>query len=80
MTCVAGTPGHSWQFVAQGKSSISHKGMLFNGKVMAATAIELLTDKELLAEAKEEHKRRVGEGYKCPIPKGVKPRAISDKM
>ena len=80
MTCVAGTPGHSWQFVAQGKSSISHKGMLFNGKVMAATVIELMTDKELLAEAKEEHKRRVGDGYKCPIPKGVKPRATSDKM
>ena len=27
VTEAAGTPGHSWQQVSQGKSSIAHKGM-----------------------------------------------------
>ena len=79
MTTVAGTPGHSWQFVTCNKTSIAHKGTLYAGKVLAATAIDLMNDPETLAAAKEEHARRVGpEGYKCPIPAGVMPRAISN--
>lgn len=76
----AATPGHSWQLVAQGKSPVAHGGMLHAGKVMAAAVVDLMEQPHLLAAAKEEHRRRVGEGYVCPIPKGVRPRAIGPKM
>ncbi|MBQ6797817.1 MAG: amidohydrolase [Oscillospiraceae bacterium] len=79
MTTVAGTPGHSWQFVACNNTSIAHKGTLYSGKVLAATAYDLLNDPALIEAAKAEHTRRVApEGYKCPIPADVMPRAISD--
>ena len=51
-----GTPGHSWQLVAQGKAPAAHKGLTHAAKIMAATAIDLLRDKALLASAKAEHK------------------------
>jgi len=75
----ADTPGHSWQLTGQGKLGPAHKGMLYAGKVMAAAAIELMENPQLIEKAKEEHKMRVGEGYICPIPKGVQPRAIAPK-
>ena len=74
------TPGHSWQLVAQGKSNVAHTAMLHAGKVMAASVVDLLEHPELLAQAKEEHKARVGEGYICPIPQGVRPRAMGKKL
>ena len=75
-----GTPGHSWQEVAQGKSTIAHKGMIFAGKVMAATAIDMVEDPELIAKAKEELAKRVGpNGYEAPIPAGIRPMAINPK-
>ena len=74
------TPAHSWQQVAQGKSSIAHKGMLYAGKVIAATAIALLEQPALIEKAKAEHKMRLGgESYRCAIPKQVRPRAIAPK-
>lgn len=80
VTEAAGTPGHSWQQVAQGKSSIAHKGMLYAGKVMAGTVIDMLEDPELIEKAKEELRKRVGEeGYVAPIPKDVRPMAINPK-
>ena len=75
----ADTPGHSWQLTGQGKLGPAHKGMLYAGKVMAAAAIELMENPQLIEKAKEEHKMRVGEGYICPIPRGVQPRAIAPK-
>ena len=41
-TYAIGTPGHSWQLVAQGKLPAAHKGMEHAAKVMAGTAIDLL--------------------------------------
>lgn len=80
VTEAAGTPGHSWQQVAQGKSSVAHKGMLFAGKVMAGAVIDMLEEPKLIEEAKAELARRVGpEGYVAPIPKDVRPRAINPK-
>ncbi|WP_084011905.1 M20 family metallopeptidase [Paenibacillus kribbensis] len=69
------TPFHSWQMVAQGMASASHKGMLHAAKVMAATAAELLMYPGIMEEAKQELKARGGgmEGYNCPIPAHVKP-------
>lgn len=74
-----GVPGHSWQKTAFGKSSIAHKSMLFTSKVLASAAIEVLENPDLVEKAKAEHKDRIGpDGYKCPIPKGVIPRAINN--
>lgn len=75
----ANTPGHSWQLVSQGKAPVAHKGMLYAAKVLAATAVHLMETPDLIEKAKREHKMRVGEGYKCPIPQGVQPRAIAPK-
>ncbi len=70
-----GTVEHSWQWVACGKSSMAHKGMLYGGKVMAAAAIELMENEETLNKAKEEQKKRMGNiEYRCPFPADVKPR------
>jgi aminobenzoyl-glutamate utilization protein B len=72
-TWVTGTPGHSWQVVAQGKSSHAHKAMLYAGKTMAATALEALLNPAVIAEAKQELKERLdGEPYESPIPDDVK--------
>lgn len=70
----AGTAGHSWQMVAQGKASIAHKGMLTAAKVMACTGVELLTKPELVAKAKEDWVAELdGEVYPNPLPADVKP-------
>ncbi|MFX0061538.1 MAG: M20 family metallopeptidase [Candidatus Hermodarchaeota archaeon] len=75
-TCQAiGTPGHSWQAVAQGGMSIGHKGMLTAGKIMALTTIEFLQNKELVIKAREEFEKKLREQpYFSPIPDDVKPR------
>ncbi|MEY9974367.1 aminobenzoyl-glutamate utilization protein B [Lysinibacillus sp. RC46] len=77
-TCHAqGTQLHSWQAVATGTTSIAHKGMLHAGKVMAATAAAMLAQPELIEQAKQELKERLGnEVYQNPIPQDVKPSHI----
>lgn len=56
-TWVPGTPSHSWQAVAAGGMSIGFKGMGLAAKVLATTAVDLLSDPEhtklALAELKE---------------------------
>jgi aminobenzoyl-glutamate utilization protein B len=69
-----GTPGHSWQIVAQGRMGIGHKGMLYAGKVMALAAVEFFRNPELVGRAKEEFReRRSAVDYVSPIPDGLKP-------
>ncbi|WP_322045083.1 M20 family metallopeptidase [Paraburkholderia sp. J67] len=69
-----GTSPHSWQWVAQGKSAIAHKGMVLAAKTMAASALELFTNPLLLAAARTELAERLAqEPYVCPIPDGVEP-------
>lgn len=73
-TYPVGTVCHSWQYVACGKSDMAHKSMLYAAKVLAMTAIDILTLPELLKQAKKEHKDTLGgEKYVCPIPKEVLP-------
>lgn len=76
VTWPAGTPAHSWQAVSVGKSSIAHKGMLCAGKVLAATAIDLIENPELLAQAQEEFKKKSAGGYVCPIEADAVPTAL----
>ena len=78
VSCYAlGTPGHSWQQVAQGKSSWAHKGMLLAAKAMAGTAVDLYHNPELIAAAKQELAELVGpEGYQCPIAEGINPSPV----
>ncbi|HZO29510.1 MAG TPA: M20 family metallopeptidase [Chloroflexota bacterium] len=69
-----GTPGHSWQVVAQGKSSAAHKGMLHAAKALAASALDVIHDPALLERAKAEfHVKTEGKPYLCPIPEDVLP-------
>jgi len=69
-----GTPGHSWQIVAQGRMGIGHKGMLYAAKVMALAAVEFMQSPELVRQAKDEYKeRRAASDYTSPIPDGLKP-------
>ncbi|MEZ5751619.1 MAG: amidohydrolase [Paracoccaceae bacterium] len=71
-TLAIGTPGHSWQVTAQGKSAAAHKGMTHAGLAMARCATMLFADADLLAEARREHAARLAETpYVCPIPPGV---------
>jgi len=73
--CMAlGTPGHSWQIVAQGKMGIGHKGMCYAAKVMALAAVEFMQSPELVRTAQDEFKkRRAASNYISPIPDGLKP-------
>jgi len=47
------TPPHCWQWVANGKSSVVHKGLLAAGKVIATTVYDLLTKPELIEQVKK---------------------------
>ena len=73
-TYAIGTPGHSWQLTAQGKTPLAHKGMVHVAKVMAGTAIDALRDSTLVARAKEDYAARTArQPYECPLPADVKP-------
>lgn len=76
LTFVASSPGHSWQNVSCGKTSIAHKGMLRAGSVLAASAVELLLRPELLIQAREEFFEATKSGYVCPIPAGESPKIV----
>lgn len=79
-TCQAiGTPGHSWQAVAQSGMSIGHKGMLYAGKVLALSAAAFLQDPALTAKARAEFDQRRSETpFVHTIPDGVKPPIPAD--
>jgi aminobenzoyl-glutamate utilization protein B len=72
----AGVPGHSWQIVACGKSELAHKGMFLAAKVLAGTAVDLLSDEALLARARAEFEERSAGGYVCPIEQDAVPIAL----
>ena len=73
-THAIGTPGHSWQITAQGKSGQAKKGMINAAKVMAAVAADALTDAKLIANAKADLRARTDvTPYDCPLPLDLKP-------
>jgi aminobenzoyl-glutamate utilization protein B len=73
-TCAIGTPFHSWQLTAQGKSPAAHKGMVHVAKVMAGTAVDAIRDPALVERAKAEFRERTGgKPYESPLPKDLAP-------
>lgn len=81
-TFPAQAPGHSWQNVSCGRTSIGHKGMLLAGKVIAATAVDLYENPALLQAAKDEFEKKMERygGYICPVPEGAVPTIAGEKM
>lgn len=82
VTCFPqGTQLHSWQAVAAGVTSIAHKGMLHAGKVMAGTALAMLTQPALIEQAKQELQERLrNASYQNPIPEDVKPTHVAQNV
>jgi len=72
-TWIPGTPAHSWQAVACSGKEIGTKGMMVAAKTMTLTAIDLFTNPELLAKAKEELKQKVGSYVYKPLLGDRKP-------
>ncbi|MBM3979191.1 MAG: amidohydrolase [Planctomycetes bacterium] len=71
---VPGTPGHSWQAVACGGTTIAKKGMNLAARTLAATAHDLFTDADLRNDAKAEHtKRLAGRKYTAMLEKDQPP-------
>ena len=73
VTWPSGSPGHSWQNVAIGKTSIAHKGMLYAAKALAGAAADLMTGPALRQQAREAFEKATPGGYDCPIGKEVVP-------
>jgi len=73
-THAIGTPGHSWQITAQGKSGQAKKGLVNAAKVMAGVAVDALGDPGLIARAKADLKARTDAvPYVSPLPADVQP-------
>ena len=66
------TAAHSWQAVACGKSDFAHRGMLFAGQVIAASAVDVYDQPEVIEEAWKQFRQKTGNlPYSCPIPKEI---------
>jgi aminobenzoyl-glutamate utilization protein B len=73
-TIAIGTPLHTWQVVAQGKSPHAHKAMVQAAKAMAGLGIKALTEPDLIVAAKADLKKRTARTpYVCPMPDSVAP-------
>ena len=73
-TAPADIPWHAWTSVAASGTSIGHKGMERAAKVMAATAVDLMTDPKALAAVQADFKKKTeGVTYKAWIPDGPPP-------
>ena len=73
VTWPSGCPGHSWQTVSTGRTTLAHKGMLYAAKALAGAVADLMEDAELVAKARAEFREFTAEGYDCPISKDIVP-------
>jgi aminobenzoyl-glutamate utilization protein B len=62
-TFIPGTGLHTWQAVATGGTPLAHKGTLLAAEVLAATAIDLLSQPELVTAAQDEFNDRRGADF-----------------
>ncbi len=73
-TCAVGTPFHTWQLTAQGKTPAAHKGMVHAAKIMAGTARDLFEKPDVLAQAQADHQALLSKSpYECPMPPDIQP-------
>jgi aminobenzoyl-glutamate utilization protein B len=73
-TVAIGTPFHTWQVVAQGKSPAAHKAMVQAAKAMAGLGVKALTEPDLIAAAKADLRKRTARTpYVSPLPDNVAP-------
>lgn len=73
-TVAIGSPFHTWQIVAQGKTPAAHKAMVHVSKAMAALATHLFRDPALMEAAKKDLAARTAKSpYRSPVPEGVDP-------
>lgn len=73
-TWAIGTPAHTWQVVAQGKSPHAHKAMVHVAKAMAALGVRAIQDPSLIEAAKADLQRRTARTpYVSPLPEGIAP-------
>ena len=78
-TYAKGTPPHSWQAASQTRSPAAMKGGLAVSKWMAATALDCLTNPEIISEALKEHKQYLSETkFYHPIPADLKVPTFTD--
>ena len=71
---VPGAIGHHWSVVTCNYGSTAWKGLNTGARVMAATAIDLLTKPKLLERIKKEFDEQSREHpYKSFLPEGAKP-------
>ncbi|MEC8832851.1 MAG: amidohydrolase, partial [Bacteroidota bacterium] len=75
-TFVPGTPGHSWQAVAAGGTSIGKKGMMVAAKTIALTAIDIYKDQKLIEKAKAEFIEKRGKDFTYIPLLGNRPPAL----
>jgi len=68
------TPWHAWPVVAAGGMSIGHKGMLHASKTLAATMVDLYSDKAARDAITSEFKEKTrGQTFKSYVPDGPPP-------
>ncbi len=73
-TWAIGTPVHSWQVVAQGRSPGAHKAMIHAARALSATALRAIESPEIIARARAElNERSGGRPYSSPLPADLLP-------
>jgi aminobenzoyl-glutamate utilization protein B len=78
---VPGEIGHHWSTVASGYGSAAWKGLNTGAKVMAATALDLMTRPMLLNDIRIEFEEYAGDHpYKSFLPDGAKPPLYLNKQ
>ena len=77
VTFAAHAPGHSWQNVSCGGSTVGDKGTLYAAKVLSDAAVTLFETPSILKAARDEFENRIAfEEPLSPIPEGAVPYVI----
>ncbi|MES2692532.1 MAG: amidohydrolase [Verrucomicrobiota bacterium] len=76
-TWAPGTPGHSWQAVACGGTSMALKGMNVAVKSMTGCAIDLFSKPDVIKQAQAELEKRRGADFKYSPLLGDRPPALN---
>lgn len=73
-TAPAGVPWHSWAVVAASGAPVGERAMLYTGKALAMTMVDLYEDAEKLEEMRREFEEKIrGHVYRPYIPDGPPP-------